>query len=371
MEKIGCYTFIRSPDTKLGSGSYSTVYSGVCSDPNSPRHGIIVAIKIINISGLTQKAKSILNNEIYVMELIKNNPHPNIVECYDIIQSSTELFIIMEFCSSGDLRSILKKPIKEKFAQFYFCQLVNGLKYLDRHKIMHRDIKPKNILLTNGRRFLKIADFGFAKNFSSCDLHETICGSPLYMAPELFNETKYNNQSDIWSIGMILYEMLYGLNPYEESETINQLQNMINTKIIDIPPKNTLNITVSDDCLSFIKKLLEKDVKKRLTWADFFEYPWVKVYDCSGSNTKKKSYEDELYSTSLGSLTDNSPTIAYFNKATNGSIISRSYNKNYKIIDDFIDGGPTGNRLKKNNSITSQKGQKHDDDLVFKFDSLN
>lgn len=365
MEKIGHYTFIRSLDTKLGSGSYSTVYSGVCSDPNSPMHGIRVAIKIIDIGGLTLKAKSILKNEIYVMELIKNNPHPNIVECYDVIQSSIELFIIMEFCSSGDLRSILKKPIKEKFAQFYFCQLVNGLKYLDKHKIIHRDIKPKNILLTNERKFLKIADFGFAKNFSSCDLHETICGSPLYMAPELFNETNYNNQSDLWSIGMILYEMLYGSNPYEESETINQLQNMINTKIIDIPPKNTLNVTVSNDCLILIRRLLEKDVKKRLTWIGFFDYPWVKVYDCSGSQAERKSYEDELYSTSLGSLSDNSPTIAYFNKATNGSIISRSYNKNYKIIDNFIDGGS------KNSTTVSELKKKNDDDLIFKFDSLN
>lgn len=370
MEKIGRYTFIRSSDTKLGSGSYSTVYSGVCSDPNGPRHGMKVAIKIIHINGLTQKAKSILKNEIYVVELIINNPHPNIVECYDVIQSTAELFIIMEFCSSGDLRSILKKPIKEKFAQFYFCQLANGLKYLDKHKIMHRDIKPKNILLTSGRKFLKIADFGFAKNFSSCDLHQTICGSPLYMAPELFNETNYNNQSDLWSIGMILYEMLYGINPYEDSTNINELQIMINTKAIDIPPKNTLNVTVSDDCITLIKKLLEKDVGKRLKWSEFFEYPWLKVYDCSGSQGGRKDYEDELYSTSLGSLADNSPTIAYFNKATNGSIISRSYNKNYKIIDDFIDGSNSSNNNKRN-STTGSGIRKNDEELIFKFDSLN
>lgn len=165
----------------------------------------------------------------------------------------------MEYCDSGDLRTYLKKPIKEKWCQFFFCQLANGLKYLDKYNILHRDIKPKNILLTNKKKVLKIADFGFAKKQSkNIKLHETICGSPLYMAPEIMENNKYNNQTDLWSIGMILYEMLYGFHPYESCKNIRQLLSMIDHGIIEIPPKNTQNKNISIECLDLLQKLLQK-----------------------------------------------------------------------------------------------------------------
>ena len=84
----------------------------------------------------------------------------------------------MEFCDSGNLDTIIKKPIKGQYTQFFFSQLANGLKYLNQKNIVHRDIKPKNILLTNKHKILKIADFGFAKITDGAILYDTICGSP-------------------------------------------------------------------------------------------------------------------------------------------------------------------------------------------------
>lgn len=207
----------------------------------------------------------------------------------------------MEYCESGDLRSILKKPIKEKYAQFYFCQLANGLKYLDKHSIIHRDMKPKNILLTANRKVLKICDFGFAKKDTTQykpTLHDTICGSPLYMAPEIMNHKLYNNQTDLWSIGMILYEMLYGFHPFAQCKSLTELKDKLYTNEIIIPPIGTKNKDVSKECIDLLTNLLQKRATTRITWKNFFDNPWVNAYNYT---IPKSEYEKQLVSTSLGS----------------------------------------------------------------------
>lgn len=353
MEKINDYNFSRSKNNELGRGSFSIVYSGIYNGKDNKyiRFNSKVAIKIIKTDNLTSKAKEILEEEVSIMMMIKDNPHPNIVGCYDVLNNDKELFIIMEYCDSGDLRSILKKPIKEKYAQFYFCQLRNGLKYLDDNFIIHRDIKPKNILLTDNRRILKIADFGFAKRFEEQSLHETICGSPLYMAPEIMKDKMYTNKTDLWSIGMILYEMLYGLHPYGMCKTIPELKNKISVSQIDIPPQNTKNKDVSEPCLSLLKCLLQKEANNRITWNEFFEHPWVNAYQYINFNNKKNDeYETQLFSTSLGSInsipkedqSNLSSTPKYVNyndilSNSNTPIVKMSHLENLVIMDDFCD----------------------------------
>jgi len=362
MEKIGDYQFIRSRDTELGRGSFSIVYLGIYTGPTtwSMEYNQKVAIKIMKTNSMTPKARSILDDEISVMELIKRNPHPNIVGCYDIINTSHETLLILEYCDSGDLKTILKKPIKEKFAQFYFCQLANGLKYLSYHNIIHRDIKPKNILLTDNRKILKIADFGFATNFKTQSLHETMCGSPMYMAPEIMNNNMYNNQTDLWSIGMILYEMLFGIHPYNECHTFPELKDTIANTDIEIPPTNTKNKSISEDCINLLKQLLQKKVQCRITWDDFFENPWVKSYQYI--NSKNTEYETKLQSVSVGSLSNEElsktplqsrPEMVRFSRKHSdlNVVVRKPSTDKIKIIDDYCDKLDT---LKSNN-----------DDLMF------
>lgn len=368
MEKIGDYQFIRSRQSELGRGSFSTVYLGEYTGPTTWAldHKQKVAIKIIKTNNMTPKAKSILEDEVSVMDMIKKNPHPNIVGCYDIINSPYETLLILEYCDSGDLKSILKKPIKEKFAQFYFCQLANGLKYLSQHNIIHRDIKPRNILLTDNRKILKIADFGFATNFKNQSLHETICGSPLYMAPEIMNNNMYNNQTDLWSIGMILYEMLFGTHPYNECHTFPELKDTITNTDIEIPPVNTKNKLISDECINLLKQLLQKNVQNRITWNDFFEDPWVKSYQYISS--KNTEYESKLQSVSVGSLSNeelsktpihsHSEMVKFARKTSDINIVvRRPSTEKIKIIDDYCE---KLNTIKSNNS--------NNDDLIFEMD---
>jgi len=286
MINLGNYIFYKNNYNLLGKGAFSKVYRGKCIDTNK-----LVAFKIIKIKNITVKGLSIIEDEIKMMEIIKKNPHQNIVECYDIIKKNDKVYIIMEYCDSGNLRTILKKPIKESYTQFYFSQLANGLKYLNENNIIHRDIKPKNILLTNNRKVLKIADFGFARKIKEQSLYDTICGSPLYMAPEIMSNEFYNEQTDLWSIGIILYEMLYGYHPFNKCRSIPELKKIVNNINIDIPPINNTNINVSHECISLLKLLLKKNVNNRITWKDFFNNPWVNKY-FDKNNKLKNSLEN-------------------------------------------------------------------------------
>lgn len=276
--QIGQYNIFKTK--LLGKGSFSKVYMGeyMGDNPKYIKKGTQVAIKIMKLGNLSSKHKKALEDEAYIMKIIMDNPHPNIVECYDVIRDNdNKLYIIMEYCDSGDLRDILKKPIKEKYTQFYFYQLASGLKYLYGFNIVHRDIKPRNILLTNSRRILKIADFGFAKQSEVPSMYDTICGSPLYMAPEILSNISYNKQTDLWSIGMMLYEMLFGFHPFDKCKTVPELKYSLENDMIEIPPINNPNKDISNECLNFLESLLQKNVRNRMTWDDFFTHRWINI----------------------------------------------------------------------------------------------
>lgn len=299
MPTIGNYEFKMDNNHLLGKGSFSNVYRGKHINKD-----LEVAVKIINLENMTIKARSIINDEVEIMESIKYKPHPNIVECYDIVIEDDMVYIIMEYCDSGNLSNIIKKPIKEEYVQLYFSQLANGLKYLQENNIVHRDIKPRNILLTNNRRILKIADFGFAKKSIDSSLYETICGSPMYMAPEIMGKQNYNKQTDLWSIGMILYEMLYGYHPYRSCKSLPEIKSAIGNDNLEIPPSNNKNKDVSLECLNLLRKLLQKDVDNRITWSDFFNHPWINKYQYINTQTNKpnENYKDQICSKSMDSL---------------------------------------------------------------------
>jgi serine/threonine protein kinase len=263
----------------LGEGAFSRVYLGKYTGMTNRyiKNDSSVAIKIINDLKLNEKSLKVLEDEILIMNIIKNDPHDNIVLCYDIFREDNKTYIVMEYCNSGDMRNILVgKPIKEVYVKFYFKQLVSGLKYLYDKKILHRDIKPRNILLSDNKKTLKIADFGFAKQsviYSQDFMYDTICGSPLYMAPEIMSKA-YNNQTDLWSVGMILYEMLYGQHPFSHCKNIPDLQNEISRDLY-IPPLNNTNTNVTQECIDLLNKLLQKNVGKRITWEEFFKNSWL------------------------------------------------------------------------------------------------
>lgn len=212
----------------------------------------------------------------------------------------------MEYCEAGDLSQYLRKQqvMRESEAQSLLQQLTSALKMLWENNLIHRDLKPQNLLLqqdTNGQLILKIADFGFARYVEPSDLAETLCGSPLYMAPEILRYEKYDAKADLWSVGAIAYEMVFGSPPYRADNHIHLLRMIeaaddsalpfpstltIKQKLQRTPSKPskfskdkpssiTVNIETSDIFRDLLLKLLRKDPNRRISFEDYFSHPFV------------------------------------------------------------------------------------------------
>ena len=247
---------------RIGRGSFSKIYKGHHKDTQ-----MVVAVKKIEVDNIKQ-INSNIEREIDVMMKLR---HPNIVRLYDVVYDyeNCNIFLIIEYCARGDFNKFLnKRALKEKHAKRYMRQLAQGLRYLLRNNVLHRDLKPHNILLTENNE-LKLSDFGFARYFEHNKLIETLCGSPMYMAPEIMKYKEYTNKSDLWSVGVIMYEMLTGRTPYR-SKTFYNLMKDIDRKKIIIPP----NIELSKECKQLIHKLLIKEPCKRISWKGFFNHRW-------------------------------------------------------------------------------------------------
>lgn len=248
---------------RIGKGSFSSVYRGYHQTTNNQ-----VAIKKIELDSV-KKIKQRIKKEIQICKMLK---HPNVIETYDVINDRIggNIYIIMEYCGEGHLGNILKnKPISEEDAKHYMKQISNGLKYLMDNSILHRDLKPQNIMINNSNN-IKIADFGFARHFQTDTIAETLCGTPLYMAPEIMKNRKYNYKSDLWSVGVILYQMIFGRRPYYANNILDLLKKIEQEKI-----RFDESIDVSDECKNLIINLLQINPENRIEWNEFFIHPWI------------------------------------------------------------------------------------------------
>lgn len=270
-EKIGNYYYSPVP---IGRGSYSIVFLGIHETT-----GEKVAIKKINVSPDDYFVKEHIDSEVQIMQKLN---HKNIIKFYDSVHDKYgNVFIIMEYCENGTFAKFLNnKSLKEKYALKFMVQIVDALKYLIKNNIIHRDLKPQNILMDKNN-VLKLSDFGFAKIFDNEEnMTRTICGSPIYMAPEIIKYNSYTNKSDLWSLGVILYEIIIGKPPYKASTHL-ELINKIDKTPVYLP----LSILISDHCRDLIQKLLQKDPNRRIDWGDLFDHPWL--------NSKKKGEKDK------------------------------------------------------------------------------
>lgn len=183
-KRVGPYDLF----TTLGQGSFAIVYRG--------QHRIskrTVAVKAIVRARLNQKLQANLEAEISILQTLQ---HPHIVRLHDVQTTERHVYLVMELCPGGDLLRVIRSQGAQTEAQTrgYMLQLVRGLAYLREHNLVHRDLKPQNLLLSSHLpdATLKIADFGFARYMQQADLAETLCGSPLYMAPEILRFHKYD-----------------------------------------------------------------------------------------------------------------------------------------------------------------------------------
>ena len=245
--------------------------------------GETVAVKVID-KKLFVNAYNLKNiqSEIDIMKMVC---HENIVKLHDIYQTTNNMYIITEFCEDGDLYHYLdrKKKLPEAEAKKYLKQLMKGAEYLHGNGIIHRDLKPANILIKNG--ICKLSDFGFAKSLDADNaVMKSIVGTPLYMSPQILKRLKYTAKSDLWSIGLIYYEMLHGRTPWPATNEL-QLINGIYSR------KPTFAREVSELSRDFIRRCLEINEETRMSWSEAFEHDLLRE---SPKITKKMSREHIL-----------------------------------------------------------------------------
>ncbi|XP_020265841.1 CBL-interacting serine/threonine-protein kinase 21-like isoform X2 [Asparagus officinalis] len=210
--RIGKYQLGRT----IGEGTFAKVKLAVDSES-----GQFVAVKVIDKKMILKKKLMYqVKREISTMKLLH---HPNIVKIYEVIATKTKIYLVMEYISGGQLADKMSyiKQLDEKEARKYFQQLIDAVDYCHARGVYHRDLKPENLLLDN-KGNLKISDFGLSVLKKPGDLLSTACGSPSYVAPEVIVHKQYEGMAaDIWSCGVILYELLAGHLPFEDRSLMN------------------------------------------------------------------------------------------------------------------------------------------------------
>ena len=230
--------------------------------------GRLVAIKSFNKKKLTTKrAKRKIKTEIEALSKLRN---PFCTQIYDFFETETHILIVMEYVC-GDLLGFIRKraKISEPTAKIIFKQIIKGLQYIHKKKIVHRDIKLDNVLidLTNT---VKICDFGVCRILQPGDVMYEHCGTPAYIAPEIFKDEGYEGFScDIWSAGVTLYYMLAGVQPFKANK-IEDLKEIILKGVFE-PIEE-----VSKEANDLIKGMLELNPSKRFTVEDVLKHPWLK-----------------------------------------------------------------------------------------------
>ncbi|XP_043536304.1 serine/threonine-protein kinase ULK3 isoform X3 [Chiloscyllium plagiosum] len=266
---------------KLGSGTYATVYKAY-RKVNSRE---VVAIKCVSKKSLN---KASVENLLTEIEILKTVRHPHIVQLKDFQWDSENIYLIMEFCAGGDLSHFIRtrRALPEGVARRFLQQLASALQYLHERNISHLDLKPQNILVSSrSTPHLKLADFGFAQHMSPWDEKHILRGSPLYMAPEMVCRQQYDARVDLWSVGVILYETLFGRPPFASKSFTELEEKFRSNKAIELPP----GTRVSRECRDLLLRLLERDPERRITFEEFFTHPFVDLDHMPSAESLEKA----------------------------------------------------------------------------------
>ncbi|XP_068385976.1 serine/threonine-protein kinase ULK2 isoform X3 [Eschrichtius robustus] len=271
MEVVGDFEY--SKRDLVGHGAFAVVFRG----RHRQKTDWEVAIKSINKKNLS-KSQILLGKEI---KILKELQHENIVALYDVQELPNSVFLVMEYCNGGDLADYLqaKGTLSEDTIRVFLHQIAAAMRVLHSKGIIHRDLKPQNILLSYANRRkstvsgirIKIADFGFARYLHSNMMAATLCGSPMYMAPEVIMSQHYDAKADLWSIGTVIYQCLVGKPPFQANspQDLRMLYEK-NRNLMPSIPRET-----SPYLANLLLGLLQRNQKDRMDFDAFFSHPFL------------------------------------------------------------------------------------------------
>ena len=258
----------------LGKGSFGEVKRGYEIET-----GKKVAVKIMKKEMLcrnTRTAKQ-LYREISIM---KSLSHPNVVNLYDTLQTSNNIYMVMELVEGGELFQKIvdtRKGLEESIARSYFQDLILGVRYVHQQGVAHRDLKPENILLSD--QGLKISDFGLSNIQPTTESGQvvdsmqlqTVCGTPNYVAPEVLEKEGYNGFSaDVWSCGVILYVTLAGYLPFVDPHIPTLLAKIMKGEY-------DMSRDFSSGAKDIISKMLVRNPESRLSIEAVIRHSWFQT----------------------------------------------------------------------------------------------
>jgi len=281
----------------LGSGSYGTVYLA----KNNLKDNL-VAIKVIEKIPANIIDDMEIKNEI---NILKSLSHPNIVKIFEFFDTALNYYIVTEYCKKGELFEYINNQYSEYQLAVLFYQVFSGLCYLHEKKILHRDLKLENLMISEIEKdistgeeyfWIKIIDFGTAKIFERKKNEKEIIGSSYYIAPEVLKKN-YNEKCDNWSVGVILYMTLTGVPPFD-GETDEDIISRI--KIGKYNKNNKRFLEKSPEVKDLVNSLLERDTEKRLSAKEALSHPWFKKYGgrnlfCNFKKEEIMPYIDNLF----------------------------------------------------------------------------
>ena len=344
---------------QIGRGSFATVYRGKLISPstnfglNSNGQQQTIAVKEMSTKALQPKLREALELEITVLRQAR---HKNIMKLWDVVYClrTEKVYLILEYCSGGDLSEFIRKRgrVNEAIAKHFMSQLAAGLSAMRLQSLVHRDLKPQNLLLTerSSKATLKIADFGFARYIQPHGgMADTVCGSPLYMAPEILKYRKYDAKADLWSVGAILFEMVVGNVPFTGQ---NQVQLLHNIERSDARIPTRIAETLTPECVALLRSLLRRDPKERISFDAFFNHPFFIGSSSSSSNNNKNVCAEVAAAMNMMNTTEVIETNQINNNNNN--------NNNRKMSSGSGRGGEGGRRISN-----------EDGDMQFQMDSMN
>jgi serine/threonine protein kinase len=233
----------------IGKGAYAKVYYGYHKHTKRD-----IALKKILFTKLPANVKDKVISEIHILQSMT---HMHIMGLYEYRFDGDYLVLVTEYCNEGDLEKWLKQEHDFKERMDIMVQIMRGMNYLHQHNILHRDIKPKNILLHDG--IIKICDFGFSTMIKEYNqLFNTICGTPLYMSPELLFMQPYTLKSDIWALGILFYIIMYKSHPF--GKLINMEDYRLKIKFPIHYPIEDINVI---NVINVIKQMLSYQPENR------------------------------------------------------------------------------------------------------------
>ncbi|CAD8189672.1 unnamed protein product [Paramecium octaurelia] len=242
--KLGEYDIMNT----LGTGSFGRVR--LAKQKSNNKYVALKMLKKIEILRLKQ-----VDHIISEFNILKQIKHPFLIEMSGYTQDERYLYFVLEYIQGGELFTYLRNAgtVQNEEAQFYSAQVVLMFEYLHTKNIVYRDLKPENLLVQSDG-YLKLTDFGFAKVVD--DRTYTLCGTPEYLAPEILLNKGHSKPVDWWCLGIFIYEMLAGIDPFNDEDPMAIYQKILKGKVKF--PRNFDN-----EAKSLVKHLLEQDVTKR------------------------------------------------------------------------------------------------------------